>query len=163
MKGPTKRAVKFSSNGATIHSIMPSAIVIVASILSGGLAGACISVIYNRRACLRALRTQFYPVLNNMFSAYVIRMEEPEGRYWTTIVGNNPAPEDEDFVDHRSTFISNLVQYNELKEVRALRKKILDNSITGDHEPGKVMMLDLTPESTALNSCLATLHKKLKL
>lgn len=142
---------------------MPSAIVIVASILSGGLAGACISVIYNRRTQMRALRTKFYPVLNNMFSAYVIRMEKPEGRYWTTIVGNNPAPEDEGFIDHRSTFTSDLVQYNELKEVRALRKKILDNSFTGDHERGKTMRLDLAPESAALHNCLTALHKKLKL
>jgi hypothetical protein len=142
---------------------MPSVIVILVSLLSGGLAGACISVFFNRLFHRRELRTKFYPVLNNMFSAYVIRMETPEGRYWTTIVGNNPAPEDEDFVDHRSTFISALVQYNELTEVRTLRKEFLDNSMSGDHERGKEMRLDLTPESTALNICLATLHKKLKL
>ena len=142
---------------------MLSAIVIVVSILSGGLAGACVSVFFNRLFHRRELRTKFYPILNDMFSAYVIRMERSEGRYWTTIVGYVPAPEDEEFVDHRSTFISVLVQYNELKEVRALRKEFLDNSMRGDHERGKEMKLDLTPESAALNSCLATLHKKLKL
>ena len=142
---------------------MPPPITIIVSILGGGLAGACVSVFFNRLFHRRELRTKFYPILNNMFSAYVIRMEKPEGRYWTTIVEHYPAPEDEDFVDHRSTFISDLVQYNELKEVRVLRKQFLDNSMRGDHERGKVMRLDLTPESAALNRCLATLHKKLKL
>ena len=142
---------------------MPPAITIIVSILGGGLAGACVSVFFNRLFHRRELRTRFYPILNNVFSAYVIRMEKPEGRYWTTIVGNNPTTEDEDFVDHRSTFISDLVQYNELKEVRALRKQLLNNLMRGDHEQGKVMRLDLTPESAALNRCLTILHKKLRL
>lgn len=102
-------------------------------------------------------------MLNNMYSAYMIRMGNPEGRYWTTIVGNIPAPEDEDFVNHRSSFLSDLVQYNELKEVRVLRKQLLDNAMSGNHNPGDVAKLDLTPESAALNACLITLHKKLKI
>jgi hypothetical protein len=84
---------------------MQLAIVIMASVLGGGLAGACVSVFFNRLFHRRELRTKFYPVLNNMHSAYVIRMENPEGRYWTTIVGNMPSPEDDEFVDHRSTFL----------------------------------------------------------
>jgi len=99
---------------------MQLAIAIVASVLGGGLAGACVSVAFNRLFHWRELRTKFYPVLNNIYSAYVIRMAKPEGRYWTTIVGNIPSPEDEVFVDHRSSFLSELVQYNELKEVRVL-------------------------------------------
>src|SRR5258708_21707946 len=142
---------------------MPLGIAIIASLLGGGLAGAFVSVVSNRIFHRRGLRTRFYPVLNNMYSAYVIRMENPEGRYWTNVVENVPSPEDEQFVDHRSSFISDLVQYNELKEVRVLRKQIMDNSIRGDHTKGKVLKHDLAPESAALNACLKTLHKKLKI
>ena len=142
---------------------MQPAIVIIASICSGGLAGVCVSIVFNRVSHWRELRTRFYPVLNNMFSAYVIRMEKPEGRHWTIIVGNNPAPEDEDFVDHRSSFLSDLVEYNELKEVRVLRKQLLDNAMSGDHERGKEMKLDLAPEFAALSACFKSLHKRLKL
>jgi hypothetical protein len=138
-------------------------IVIVVSFFSGGLAGACVSVFFNRLFHRRELRTKFYPVLNDMFSAYAIRMEKPEGRYWTTIVGLMPALADKDFVEHRSDFISDLVQYNELKEVRVLRKQFLDNSMRGDHVQGKPTTLDLAPESAALHLCFNTIHKKLKL
>ncbi|MFI5057372.1 MAG: hypothetical protein ACHQLQ_04240 [Candidatus Acidiferrales bacterium] len=98
-----------------------------------------------------------------MHSAYVIRMENPAGRSWITIVGNVPSRKDEDFVDHRSSFISDLVQYNELKEVRVLRKRMLDNAMSGHHNRGEVAKLDLAPEAAALNACLTTLHKKLKI
>jgi hypothetical protein len=142
---------------------MQLVIAIIASVLGGGLAGACVSVAFNRLFHWRELRTKFYPVLNNMYSAYVIRMAKPEGRYWITIVGNIPSPEDEDFVDHRSSFLSDLVQYNELKEVRVLRRQLLHNAISGHHNPGEVAKLDLAPESAALDACLITLHKKLKI
>ena len=142
---------------------MPLGIAIIASLFSGGLAGAFVSVLANRIFHRRDLRTKFYPLLNNMFSAYVIRMQNPEGRYWTTVVGHVPSPEDERFVDHRSSFISDLVQYNELKEVRILRKRIMGNSAGGDHTVGKVLKTDLAPESAALHACFITLHKKLKL
>ena len=98
-----------------------------------------------------------------MYAAYVIRMANPEGRYWTTVVGNVPAPEDEEFVEHRSSFVDDLVKYNELKEVRVLRKQMLDNAVSGNHKTGEVAKLDLAPESAALNACLITLHKKLKI
>lgn len=142
---------------------MPLAIGIMASFLSGGLAGALVSVASNRISHWRALRTKFYPVLNDMHSAYLIRMEKPNGRYWTTIVGYLPAPKDKDFVEHRASFISDLIQYSELKEVRILRKRLLDNAASGDHNQGEEAMLDLAPESAALNDCLWTLHKKLKI
>lgn len=142
---------------------MQLAIGIIVSLLGGGFSGACVSVFFNRLFHRQELRTKFYPVLNNMHSAYVIRMENPEGRYWTNVVGNVPAPEDEDFIDHRGSFLSDLVQYVELKEVRVLRKKMLDNAMSGDHTRGQVATLDLAPESAALTSCLVTLHKKLKI
>ena len=53
--------------------------------ISGGLAGGIVSAISNRIFHWRALRTQFYPKLNNMHSAYVIRFSETpqgQGRYW---------------------------------------------------------------------------------
>ena len=142
---------------------MQLAIAIMTSLLCGGLAGACVSVFFNRLFHWRELRTKFYPVLGNMFSAYVIRMANPEGRHWTTIVGNTPLPEDNDFVDHRSSFLSGLVQYNELKEVRVLRKKLLDNAMSGNHNQGEVVKLDLISEAAALGTCLARLHDKLKI
>jgi hypothetical protein len=142
---------------------MPLGIAIIASLLGGGLAGAFVSVLSNRIFHRRGLRTKFYPVLNNMYSAYVIRMQDPQRRYWTTVVGQVPAREDEEFVEHRSTFMSDLVQYNELKEARVLRKVMLDNSVKGDHTVGKILRTDLAPESAALNACLKTLHKKLKM
>jgi hypothetical protein len=133
------------------------------SLLGGGLAGACVSVASNRIFHWRELRTKFYPDLKNMYAAYVIRMANPEGRYWTTVVGNVPTPEDEEFVDHRASFVDDLVKYNELKEVRLLRKRLMDNAISGDHKTDEVAKLDLAPESVALNACLITLHKKLKI
>ena len=133
------------------------------SVLGGGLAGGCINVLFNRLSLWRDLRTKFYPVLNNIYSAYVIRMDNPQGRYWVTIVGQNPSNEDEEFVDHRSNFISDLIQFNELKEVRKLRKVIMENSVKGDHTPGAVINHDLGPECKALGNCLHTLHKKLNL
>lgn len=142
---------------------MPQAVVILASILGGGLSGAFVSIAFNRVAHWRALRTKFYPILNDMFSAYVIRMERPEGRYWNNVIGYLPAEEDRDFVEHRSTFISDLIQYNELKEVRVLRKKTIENSVKGEHEHGKPRTHDLAPELAALRLCMGTLHKKLRL
>ena len=55
------------------------------------------------------------------------------------------------------------MQYIELKEVRVLRRKMLDNAMSGDHTTGQVSKLDLSPESAALTDCLKTLHKKLKI
>jgi hypothetical protein len=98
-----------------------------------------------------------------MYSAYVIRMEKPEGRYWTTIVGNPPATKDNDFVDHRTSFLSHLVEYNELKEARVVRTRLLDNQLSKVFNRGGVAKVDLVPEATALGTCLTTLHKKLGL
>lgn len=153
-----------SFHGGCYHgSTMPLILGLIVSFLGGGLAGACVSVLSNRIFHWRELRTKFYPVLNNMHSAYVIRMTNPQGRYWTNVVGYVPSPEDEDFVEHRASFLGDLVQYSELKEVRILRRKMLDNAMSGDHEPGEVATLDLAPESAALSTCLLTLHKKLRI
>jgi len=136
---------------------------IVASLVSGGLAGGLVSASFNRLFHRQDLRAKFYPKVNNMRSAYLIRMEKPEGRYWVTIVGNNPSDEDEEFVDHRATFISDLVQFSALKEARILRRRLLDNSMSGDHTRGVTAKLDLAPELQALGACLITLHRKLKI
>lgn len=142
---------------------MQLAITIIVSLLGGGLSGACINVAFNRYARQRQLRTAFYQALLNMYSAYVIRMENPKGRYWITIVGSNPSSDDKDFVEHRSSFISELVQYNELKEVRTLRTLLMDNGATGNHTRGEEFKLDLQPESNGLGACLAKVHKALGL
>jgi hypothetical protein len=64
------------------------------SFLSGGLAGGCVSVFLNRWFHWRDMRVKFYPVLNNIHSAYIIRFEKQEGRFLVNIVGQNPSPED---------------------------------------------------------------------
>jgi hypothetical protein len=133
------------------------------SVLGGGLAGGCVNVLHNRLARSRDLRTKFYPVLSNIYSAYVIRMENPDGRYWVTTVGQLPSKEDEAFVNHRADFISDLIQFNELKEARKLRKAIMDHSFEGDHTLGATTKHDLAPECKALGDCLRTLHKKLSI
>jgi len=72
---------------------------LLVSLAGGGLAGGVVSVLYNRSVRRRTLRTDFYPKLNNMYSAYVIRFNEiprGQGRYWVNIVGNNPDDADKD-------------------------------------------------------------------
>jgi len=142
---------------------MQLAIAILASVLGGGLAGACVSVAFNRLFHRQDLRIKFYPVLNNMHSAYVIRMQNPEGRYWTNIIGNMPADEDAEFVEHRSTFLHELVEYIGLTEVRLLRRQFAANMTSDNPKVGEVSKLDLTPEAAALGFSLVTLHKKLKM
>jgi hypothetical protein len=139
---------------------------VLISLVSGGLAGGFVSAIFNRIFHWRALRTQFYPKLNNMYSAYVIRFAETpngRGRYWVNIVGNLPSDEDEEFVNHRADFIAELIAFNELKEARRLRQAILDNSADAESTPGLLSKLDLQPEFNALDNCMKILHKKLKL
>jgi hypothetical protein len=134
----------------------------VVSIVSGGLSGGCVSVFFNRLFHWRELRTRFYPKVSDLYSAYVIRMEKPAARYLVRTIGNNPSSEDEEFVDHRSRFISDLVQFNELKEARVLRKRFLENMMSATGPVGTISKLDLAAESEALSVCHAKLYKKLK-
>ncbi len=136
------------------------------SLLGGGLAGGCVSAFLNRWFHRRDVRVKFYPVLNNIHSAYIIRMQNPQGRYWEHSVGMAPTEEnpDYDFVNHRSNFIvSDLIQFNERKEVRELRRKILKSQAQGDHTEGKLVKYDLEPERIALTECMSVLHNKLKI
>ena len=64
------------------------------SLVGGGLAGGCASVISGRVFHWRTLRTQFHPILNHFWGAYSIRIEKPEGRHLTTIVGKTPPSEE---------------------------------------------------------------------
>jgi hypothetical protein len=136
---------------------------LLASILSGGLAGGCVSTFANRLHYWRSLRTQFYPQLNNFWGAYLLRMEHPEGRYWVGTVGNLPSVEDKAFVDHRTKFIGNLIQFNELKEARNLRRKLIGNLNPEGAKVGEALKIDLMPEYQAISDCLDKVHKKLKL
>ena len=109
---------------------------------------------------------KFYPALNNIHSAYIIRMQNPQGRYREITVGMTPSEghPDYEFVNHRSNFIVyDLIQFNELKEVRELRRKILKNQEQGDHTTGKLVKYDLEPERMALTECMRVLHKKLNI
>lgn len=135
----------------------------VASMLSGGLAGGCVGAISNRVFYWRSLRTQFYPKQNDFFAAYLIRMEKPEGRYWEGTVGLVPSLEDEEFVDHRSDFISGLIQFNELKEARDLRTSLVENLNPTGAVEGTKLKIDLIPEYKAVSECLSKVQKKLKL
>jgi hypothetical protein len=68
---------------------------LLVSFISGGLAGGIVSAISNRIFHWRALRAQFYPKLNNMHSAYVIRFNEIKGgRQLVNITGQVPSDED---------------------------------------------------------------------
>jgi hypothetical protein len=136
---------------------------IIAAVVSGGLSGACVSVFFNRFFHWRELRTKFYPKVNELYVAYLLRMEKLEGRYWVTTVGNNPSSEDKEFVDHRSSFISDIVQFNELKEARVLRKRFLENMVRTTGAPGTNLKADLAPELEALDVCFRKLHEKLRL
>lgn len=136
---------------------------LVVSMVSGGLAGAGVSAMSNRMAHWRILRTQFEPQVNDLFASYVIRLEIPERRYWTGIVGHVPPPEDKVFVNKRADFIMNLVQFSELKEARILRHAILDNHHSNSGAEGEQFRVDLLPEYQAVSACLTTLHSKLKL
>lgn len=136
---------------------------LVVSLVSGGLAGGGVSALSNRIFHWRSLRTQFEPHLNDLFSEYLLRMESPEGRYWETHVGYAPDSKDIQFVNRRSMFISNLIQFNELREARELRTKMILNINPTGAKMGEVLKTDLMPEYQAISDCLDIVHKKLKL
>lgn len=133
------------------------------SMLGGGLAGGLVSTWLNRIFHWRALRTRFHPHLNNFWGEYVLRIQNSDGRHWETKVGYEPLPKDKKFVEHRTDFVFRLVEFNELKEARELRKKML-TTLNPDHaEKGEIIKTDLTPEYRAVEECLMTVQKKLKL
>jgi hypothetical protein len=136
----------------------------VVSFLSGGLAGGSISALLNRWFHWRDLRTRFYPIINDIFVTYMIRVEKPAGRYLVGVVGAEPSKSERPFIDHRADFLQELIQFNELKEARVVRKAILDNSMADGHSiEGNLYKTDLMPEYEALRKCHSTVHKKLKL
>jgi hypothetical protein len=109
------------------------------------------------------MRTQLYQKVSDMFAAYQIRMVKRDGRWLVLTVGDPPPSEDEKFVYHRSSFICDLVQFNELDEAILLRTQFWQNSSKTVGETGTVSRIDLTPESEAIHACLGTLHKELGL
>jgi hypothetical protein len=133
------------------------------SMLGGGLAGGCVNTLFNRMFYWRGLRLKFYPTLSDMFSAYRIRMDDENGRYWVTTVGKVPLAQDDNFIRHRMVFISGLIQYTELKEVRVLRKALLQNMMAQTLPDGVPMTTDLMPEFDALTKCVKKLQGKLLL
>jgi len=60
-------------------------------------------------------------------------------------------------------FISNLIQFNELREARELRTKMILNINPTGAKMGEVLKTDLMPEYQAISDCLDIVHKKLKL
>jgi hypothetical protein len=136
---------------------------IITSLVSGGLAGGSVSTLLNRVFHRRALRTQFYPKVNNVWSAYVIQFAKEGGRYLIQKPGWAPTPEMEPFVETRGSFMMELVEFNELKEARELRRKMAENQAKAQAGPEGTVSTDLTPEYEAISKCFHTLHKKLKL
>ena len=134
---------------------------LLVAIISGGLAGGVVTAIFNRISHWRALRTKLSQEVCNMHVAYLIRFKQPNGRYWEHIVGNKPLGADRDFVEQRSHFIGELIEFTELKEARVLRNAILYNSF---HKlpSGSTRKLDLYPEVRALYDCVKVLGKKLQ-
>ena len=133
------------------------------SLVGGGLAGGCVSVVSGRVFHWRTLRTQFHPILNHFWGAYSIRIEKSEGRHLTTIVGKAPPSEDDGFIRHRSSFIHELVRFNELKEARELRKGLITNLNPQGASVGSTIETDLMPEYEAVSKCLKIVQGKLKL
>jgi hypothetical protein len=80
------------------------------------------------------------------------------------IVNQLPSSEDVTFIDHRSHFLlQDLIEFNELREVRKLRKAIMENEMREVKTLDIMTKLDLVPEMKALDQCLKKLHKKLKI
>lgn len=87
-----------------------------------------------------------------MYSTYVIRFKEkPEGRerYLVRITCQEPTEADKDFIEHRTDFILDLVDFNELEEATNLGQVISDNELTEKGTPGLTSKLDLQPELDA--------------
>ena len=135
----------------------------VVSLIGGGAVGGLLNVAYQWRNRQRDLRTAFYPVLNNMNAAYLIRMQQqPGGKNLVQIPDKAPLGADRDFVEHRTAFLGELIKYTDLKEVIILRQRILDNAFHGAGSAGPVKT-NLVPEAQAIDECMRVLHKKLKL
>lgn len=138
-------------------------IAFVVSLIGGGACGGLLNVAYQWRNRQRDLRTAFYPVLNNMNAAYLIRFDQhPGGKELVQTPDVAPLGADRDFVNHRTAFLSELIKYTDLKEVVILRQKILDNAFKGAGSSGPVTT-NLVPEAQAISECMNILHKKLKL
>jgi len=136
---------------------------VVVAFFCGGLGGAIWSSIRTHRKELRQLRTKFYPTVSNIYAAYVIRMDNPSGRYLVQVPDSGPSSEDQKFVDHRTAFVLDLTDFNELPEARHLRTQMANNMFKIGEDSNPNSTLDLAPEAKAINVCLTTLHKKLKL
>lgn len=135
---------------------------LVVSFIGGGAVGGLINVAYQWRNRQRDLRTAFYPVINNMNAAYLIRMGQPGGKQLVQTPDQAPLGADRDFVNHRTAFLMDLIKYTDIKEVIILRQKILDNAFHGAGSTGPVIT-NLVPEAQAINECMKVLHRKLKL
>jgi hypothetical protein len=81
----------------------------------------------------------------------------------TTVVGKVPLSEDDGFIRHRSSFIYELVRFNELKEARELRKGMIANLNPRCASVGSAIETDLTPEYESVSKCLKIVQGKLKL
>jgi hypothetical protein len=138
----------------------PSAFVV--SLIGGGAVGGLINVAYQWRNRKKDLRTTFYPMLNDMNAAYLIRMEQPGGNELVQTPNVAPLGADRDFVNHRTAFLSDLIKYNDLTEVIVLRQRMLDNAFQAAGTVGPVKT-NLVPEAKAIDECMRVLHKKLKL
>lgn len=135
---------------------------LVVSFIGGGAVGGLINVAYQWRNRQKDLRTAFYPVINNMNAAYLIRMGQPGGKELVQTPDQAPLGADRDFVNHRTAFLSDLIKYTDLKEVIILRQKILDNAFHGAGSTGPVTT-NLFPEAQAIGECMQVLHRRLKL
>jgi hypothetical protein len=99
----------------------------VVSLVGGGLSGGVVTTILNRFFQRRTLRTQFYLKLNDIYGAYLMRLSWEAGRYLVATTGKELSKDDAEFADRRGTFLHDLAAFNELTEVRKLRKTIVEN------------------------------------
>jgi hypothetical protein len=56
-----------------------------------------------------------------------------------------------------------MVAFNELKEARELRRKLVERQAKEPGEKGDVRKIDLVPDYQALSDCLDKIEKKLRL
>jgi hypothetical protein len=131
--------------------------------VSGGLAGACATIGLNRWFYWQELRRKFYPEVSNLVAAYTIRLEQPDGRFWVGVVGQDPSAVDKKFVIHRTSFLSGIIPFTDLREARKLRKAIVKNMQQRNPDEAQPFKLNLKPEYDALEVCMKTLHKKLRI
>jgi hypothetical protein len=140
------------------------AIQLIVSILSGGLAGGCVSAAANRMFHWRSLRAAFYPKLEDVIGSYVAQFVRWGQNHVYSADDKHKSEDDENFFRLRDTFVKEMRSFFELKEVRTLASAFKANlpkvSPAGVFPEWKI---SLDPEFQALMKCSHRLKNKIGL